>query len=141
MGQCGCGDVYIENAYELPGGQVVAYDIYQGCRDCFSGPGLNIYVYPNRKSEWLETAKIESFQPDQFGGARGAGISVGLFEVADLISEAKELTEIGSIGEGPEDYANLGDWLDDFGLELIQGAMRRFHERMKLKGQDEKATE
>ena len=69
MGQCGCGDTYIEHAYELPAGHVVAYDVYHGCSECFSGPGLNIYVYPDRKSEWLRTAKIEPFEPDEFGGA------------------------------------------------------------------------
>ena len=39
MCQCGCSNPYIEHAYELPNRQVVAYDVYHGCDQCFSGPG------------------------------------------------------------------------------------------------------
>ena len=61
----------------------------------------------------------------------GAGISVGFFAVDDLKAEAAELAKRGDIGPGQDQYANLVDWLDDFGLDLIQGAMRRFHEHME----------
>jgi hypothetical protein len=122
--QCGCGDTEIDKAYALPDGTVVAYDIYQGCKDCFSGPGVAVYLYPNRKSEWLRDVKIGKFKPDEYGGNGGMGISVGLFDVEDLKAEADEL-------EGIENYADLSEWLDEFGLDLIQGAMRRFQKRIK----------
>lgn len=130
MGQCGCGEVPIENAYRLPKGQVVAYHVYHGCEDCFSGPGISIYVYPNSKSEWLDRSKIEDFTPDEYGGNSGHGISLGLFEVDDLRAESVDLSKEAGIGRGRDDYASLDDWLADFGLRLIQGAMDRFTKRM-----------
>jgi hypothetical protein len=133
MCQCGCSNPYIEHAYELPNRQVVAYDVYHGCDQCFSGPGLNIYVYPNKKSEWLRSAKIEQFKPDEYGGDGGSGIAINFFEVTDLKAEANEMEQQGcTIGPADNQYATLQDWLDDFGLDLIQGAMRRFQKRMAV---------
>lgn len=134
MGQCGCGEVPIENAVKLPKGEVVAYHVYRGCADCFSGPGISIYVYPNTKSEFLEHAKIDDFTPDEFGGNHGYGISFGLFEVKDLCAESVELQKEARIGRGRDDYRSLDDWLSDYGLRLIQGAMRRSAERIKKAG-------
>lgn len=139
MCQCGCGDTNLEKGYELLGGTVVAYDIYRGCRDCNPGPGISIYAYPNRKvgRMWLSGVKIEQYTPDEFGGNHGYGISFGLFEVEDLIAEAKEIvaTESGEVGllkdEDEDDYLSLEDWLSDYGLMMVQGAMRRYRTRME----------
>src|SRR4051812_4848038 len=131
MCQCGCGEFPVENAYELPDGQVVGYGIYRGCADCNPGPGISIYVYPDRKSEWLEQAEIEPYEPSEFGGNGGSGISFGLFEVEDLQAEAKDLTdgEGATIGRGRDQYRNIEDWLEDYGLRMVQGAMRRYASR------------
>lgn len=136
MGQCGCGDTYIEKGYELPDGTVVAYDIYHGCPDCNPGPGISIFLYPSRESGrmWLDGAKIEKYTPDEFGGNSGHGISLGLFEVKDLEAEAKDIIakESGEIDPEGEGYTTLHDWLRDFGLLMIQGAMRRYRKRLSL---------
>lgn len=129
MGQCGCGETNPERGFKLPSGAVVAYDIYRGCDGCFRGPAVSVYVYNNGKSEWLRHAKVEPYKPDEYGGNHGHGICFGLFEVSDLRAEAVELTKEGSIGRRQDQYASLDDWLEDYGLRLIQGAMRRFSKR------------
>jgi hypothetical protein len=135
MGQCGCGDTHIEKGYELPDGTVLAYDIYHGCKDCNPGPGISIYAYPSRESGrmCLHGVKIEKFEPSEFGGNEGRGISFGLFEVQDLMAEAKEIVAIesGEIGPDEDSYATIQDWLHDFGLEMVQGAMRRYAKRIE----------
>lgn len=135
MGQCGCGDAYIEKGYELPGGTVVAYDIYHGCQECNPGPGISIFLYPSRESGrmWLDSAKIEKYTPDEFGGNHGHGIRFGLFEVEDLEAEAQEIIakESGEIDTEGEGYTTFQDWLHDFGLVMVQGAMQRYRHRIK----------
>jgi hypothetical protein len=137
MGQCGCGDIDIEKGYEFPDRTVVAYDIYRGCRECNPGPAISIFAYPNRKAGrmWLDNAQIEKYVPDENGGNHGRGISFGLFEVEDLMAEAQEIVEKRSaeIGPGEDQYATINDWLHDFGLELIQGAMWRYRQRIQKK--------
>lgn len=128
MGQCGCGETVPENGFKLPSGLVVAYDVYRGCRDCFSGPAVCIYVYPNAKSEWLQHAKIEPYKPDEYGGNHGHGIPVSLFEVEDLINAAKAIGELKTSRDG---YLTFADWLEDNGLRMMQDAMRLFTARME----------
>ena len=134
MGQCGCGDTCIERGYRLPDGTVVAYDVYRGCQDCNPGPGISIFAFPSAESGrmWLDEAKIEPYTPDEFGGNHGHGISFGLFDVQDLRAEAKEIVavESGEIRADEDGYTTLDDWLSDFGLMLIQGAMRRYSKRI-----------
>jgi hypothetical protein len=135
MGQCGCGDTSIDKGYVFPNGTVVAYDIYRGCRDCNPGPGISIYAYPSRRAGrmWLSGVEIEKYKPDEYGGNGGYGISFGLFEVEDLIAEAKELVavESGEIDPDGDGYATIQDWLHDYGLLMVQGAMRRYCKRIE----------
>lgn len=125
MCQCGCGEFPVTHAYELPSGEVIGYGIYRGCSDCFSGPGVSFYVYPNAKSEWPEQAKMESYAPDEYGGNQGTGIAVSFFEVRDLIKATKEIG-----GELSDDaYSSVEEWLEDYGLQMMQRAMELFTER------------
>jgi hypothetical protein len=133
--QCGCGEFPVENAYTLPSGEIVGYGIYRGCEDCYAGPGVSVYVYPNEESEWLRDAKIESYEPDEFGGNKGYGISVSFFEVCDLIKAA---TEIGGDFEKTHGYETVAEWLEDNGLRMMQDAMRLFEKRCAELAKDRK---
>src|SRR5690348_11789267 len=131
MGECGCGETCVETAVRLPDGVIVGHDVYHGCPECFRGPAFAIYIYPNDKSEWLRHSKIEEFVPDEYGRNHRYVVSVGLFEVTDLRAAAAEsCKEGGTIGRGRNQYANLDDWLDDFGLRMVQDAMSKFTQRM-----------
>ena len=131
MCQCGCGDTNIDKGFRLPSGEIVAYDVYHGCAECFAGPGVTFYVYPNKKAIWLEGVDIEKYQPDENGGNQGGGIAVSFFEVNDLVEAAKEIgdTELNAQG-----YDSVEDWLSDFGLDMMQKAMQKFAERIKPEG-------
>lgn len=126
MGQCGCGETSVEHGYKLPSGVVVAYDIYRGCRDCFAGPAINVFVYPNGKSEWLRHAKIEELKPDEYGGNHGHGIPISFFEVRDLIAAAKQ---IGGL-DWDEDGYGFEEWMEENGLQMMQSALGIFSKRM-----------
>jgi hypothetical protein len=128
MCQCGCADTWIDKAFKIPSGVVVAYDVYYGCRECFAGPGLTIYVYPNAKSEWIRDVKIEPYIPDEYGGESGHGIPVSFFEVQDLVKAAES---IGGTKLEEDGYDSVTAWLEDYGLEMMQDAMRLFTERVK----------
>lgn len=128
MCQCGCGEFGLENAYKLPSGEVVGYGVYRGCEDCHAGPGVSVYVYPDEKSEWLTGVKIEPYEPNDFGGNKGYGISVSFFEVRDLIKAA---TEIGGNFEKTHGYETVAEWLEDNGMRMMQDAMRLFEKRAK----------
>lgn len=129
MCRCGCGEFPVTEAYHLPKGDVIGIGIYEGCADCFVGPGISVYVYPSRRSgkEWLEGAKTQDYKPDEYGGNSGSGISLSFFEVRDLVAAAKEIgTQLH--GEGWE--MTVEEWLEENGLQMMQDAMKLFKTRV-----------
>lgn len=129
MCQCGCGDTAIEKAWKLPNGNVLAYQQYRGCRECFAGPGVSLLLFDTPKSEWLEGVKIQSIKPDKYGGDGGHGLAFSFFEVQDLQKQAAEMEEGDAVTEY-SGYGGLSEWLNEHGLELLQGAMRKFEARI-----------
>jgi len=129
MGQCGCGDSDIDRAYELPNGNVVAYDVYHGCRDCHAGPAVSVSIFDNRKAIWLDRVKIEKYKPTEDGGNDGRGIGIAFFEVEDLIKAAQAIGGT-SLEEDEDGYPSVEDWLADNGLEMMQDAMDLYRARM-----------
>lgn len=132
MCQCGCGERENVEAYRIKGAKtVIAYKIFPGCRECdYYGPGITINVYDSPKSEWLRWTKVQEIEPDEYGGFQGQGISFGLFDQEDLRAAARELWSEAAIGPGMDQYANLDDWLHDYGQQLVADAIYRYAERM-----------
>lgn len=128
MGQCGCGELPVENAYKLPSGEVIGIAIYRGCDDCHAGPAVDVFVYPDAKSEWVRDAKIEKYKPDEYGGNHGRGIPISFFEVRDLVAAAKE---IGTQIRGEDWEMSVEEWLEENGLQMMQDAMRLFEKRVE----------
>ncbi len=124
MCQCGCGDTAIERAFKVDRGPTIGYQVYRGCKDCHAGIGVDLYFYNSEGArDWCRGSVTEKApKGDEYGGNNGAGIALPLFDVADLVEESKSLEPIS-------EYDSLADWLEDFGLDLIQGALRRSHER------------
>jgi hypothetical protein len=127
MCQCGCGDTNIERAYDLPGGKVLGVQVYRGCDGCFNGPAVSIMLFDRKGAkEWVgQWVEHEKITPDENGGNDGLGIGVPLFEVEDLRKSAKRMAAQETLDE----YGDIDDWLQDNGLELIQGAMEAFRLR------------
>ena len=130
MCQCGCGDTNVVQAFQLPDKNVIGVQVYAGCSDCHTGPGVIAYLFtPKGAREWVpQWMKREPIEFDEYGGQGGQGISVGLFEIEDLQAAAKEMEVSESIAEWEGDF---GEWLSDEGLEWVQRAMQKYFDRIK----------
>ncbi len=130
MCQCGCGDTSIERAFKIERGPTIGYQLYRGCADCHQGIGVDLLFY-NRAGvkDWV-SCKVEAApKADEYGGNKGSGVAIPLFEVKDLIAASKDPTiDPGPIGPR-SGYRTVAEWLEDHGLRLIQGALQRARER------------
>ena len=128
MCQCGCGDTYIDRAFKIDRGPTVAYQLYRGCGECHPGIGVMLSFF-NREGarEWVRgSAETIPVKPDDSGGNCGE-FNIPIFEVSDLVAASEEMGP-SLIGK-KHGYANLQDWLEDNGLELIQTAIRKAQDR------------
>lgn len=126
MGQCGCGDSVEDKLLLLPNGWVVAHGTYRGCQECHPGPGYGIKIYDTLEhaQEWLDV-EPERVSPCQFGGNDGGGWGGEICEVEDIVSAVKSIERDGcEVGEDAA-YASVADFMEDFGLTIMQEAMRR----------------
>jgi len=123
MGQCGCGDFSPEEVVKF-GNHILAIEIYPGCDDCETGLISTLHVFtPEYAADWrLEPEK--EFKPDQYGQAQ---IDIPLMGKEDLIEALNKIRE----EVDPEEYDNFEDFLQDYGLRLLQEAF--FIRRKKTK--------
>lgn len=126
MCQCGCGERPFDYAVKLRPNTVLGVRIYDGCRDCHQGIGVDISAFDSVMSEYLRFAKPFVLTPDEFGGDGGNGFPLPIFEVRDLIAAAKDLEADNEVLE----YHGITDWLEDRGLQLLQGARRHSDKRI-----------
>jgi len=139
MGTCGCGDFSATNAIRVPRSSWVGVGVYRGCRECWSGPAVDIMFFDAQgRREWLSNVEPETILPDRYGGKDvPGGIQIALFEVHDLVAAAKVIQREAPITE----YESVADWVEDHGLLLIQDAMemceRRLHKQRSMAGRME----
>lgn len=139
MGQCGCGDMHLIAAHRVAGTEnVLAVDEYWGCRECgtpiaitlryFDAPGWldwgRWYHPPGRDAHATPEPEMAA---DEYGGEEGFGWAFPLIGKAELVQAAREGEELKRVRL--EDYATLADLLSDWGLELLQEALRQRSER------------
>jgi hypothetical protein len=126
MGQCGCGEYQPERQYSVRG-CVFGIVLYPGCDYCAETLAIDPYFF-TKDSEFIVDRPTENVKPDEYGGPLGLGFEI--FSVADLREAAKECDPV--IDPNKQDaYSNMEDWLDDYGLQLLQGALRKCRERVK----------
>lgn len=121
MCECGCGEFEAHKAV-LVGDNVIAFEIYQGCDSCDTGIIFTAHIFTKEEAEhWLiNTSDLKQFKPDEFGHAQ---IDFPLIGKDDVVKWAKE-HEIDENGNTIEDYMSLEDYLEDRGLEMLQGGLR-----------------
>lgn len=137
MCQCGCAEQEYREAYRIKGTKaIVAYQTFPGCGECHYGPGVAISFFTpaGLREPWLEDVKVQTVTPDEYGAFGGGGVGVGLFDQEDLRAAARELWKRATIGPSENQYANLDDWLEDFGQELVADAVHRYRARMEKRG-------
>ena len=127
MCQCGCGERPVDEAYELTKHCILGVKIYDGCEGCFQGLAVDLTVYDSKSVEWLRHLKIDkTVKPNEFGGSNPAcGIPIPVIDVRALREQARELEEFDPM----ESRGTLDEWLEEYGLELLQGAARKFAAR------------
>lgn len=133
MGMCGCGDNVEDRLLLLPNGWVIAHGTYRGCEECHPGPGYGIKIFDSveHARRWIDV-ELEAAKPDEFGGNDGGGFGGGLFEVCDLAEAARYIERGGStVGESGDQYASVADFMEDFGLAIVQDAMELSRKRLR----------
>ncbi len=122
MGACGCGDANFDRGFRLPDGTTIGIEVYRGCRYCATGPGVTVAAFDAKGAhEWMDGVECPVMVPDEYGGDDRYALAVCLFDMADLLAECREIEAEVPIA----DYESVADWLEDNGLQLIQGAMVR----------------
>ena len=117
MGSCGCGDINPISAFRV-GGNIMIIDEYNGCKDCGTPIGLTIHLFsPKEAMQYLDKPVSEVFKtlPPTSWDERSFGF-VGRDE---LVAAAAEFEN------DYRQYDSLSDFLSDFGLNLLQAAMKK----------------
>lgn len=117
MGQCGCGDLSPRDVFKI-GQKVMAVEVYKGCDDCDTGVVLTLNLFNPSNAKECDLKPKKEFKTDKYGYN---SVHYPLLGKSDLIEAARELEESG---ETFEIYGNnIGDWLQDNGLRLLQKAI------------------
>ena len=132
MGQCGCGDLHIIAAFPVPGTDgILAVDEYHGCQGCDTPAGFRLFFFDREGWEeysWCFSGTLgEPLEPDAFGGRDGFGERfpfVGRHELMKAARQGEELRDVD-----PAEYASVADLVDQWGLTLLQEALRQREER------------
>ena len=135
MGICGCASPEADMAVRLPDGSIVALSVYPGCPDCEAVVGVTLYGYIGNETDldcWVPCEQ-QDLTLDGWGGNEGAGVSMPLLDVDDLVEAASAIERAGNRvsayedpgGETEGDYESVRDWMKDHGLALLQDTLRR----------------
>lgn len=131
MGVCGCGE-YIPSMQYAIRGCVVGIVVYPGCDYCEDMIGVDPYFY-TKGSEFIVDHETRKVTPDEYGGEGSAAIPI--FAVQDIREAAKRIGD--PIHPGDEDSCQtLDEWLDEYGLQLLQDAIRICAARIKKERAD-----
>ena len=114
MGECGCGELSPREVVSI-GGDVLAIEIYPGCRDCHTPLGLTLYFFTPEGAEEFMLTPTRALVADRYGLESG-WLAFPILDPQKLVQAAREM--------GNEDDADDLDWLEDDPLRLVQDAYR-----------------
>lgn len=131
MCECLCsvtrGDIAIKT-----GDAWVTIDGYGGCEECAKLIGIDVSVYTAKGAlEFASDVPFAHIEPDDHGGPNGQ--KVACFEMFSI----EDLAEAGMLlGLRPDpDYDNWRDFMGDYGLKLVQSAMKLCAIRKRHQGE------
>jgi hypothetical protein len=124
MCECGCGDMNAIVSFEI-GNNILIVDEYLGCDDCDTPLGIVLHLMDKKEAEnWVEKSSIKSFRHDE---SREEGNGARYFSFIgknELVAAAEEMDK--EFESHPfSDYSCLADFMQDYGLELLQKAMNK----------------
>ena len=117
MCECGCGEYCPAKEYSIRG-CVVGIELYPGCRDCDTGLAIVPHFF-KKGSPFVMTEKPQSVTPDEDGACLPM---IPIFDVEDLKAAFKE-QDCQYDPTDADGYATLDDYLDDYGLSILQKAI------------------
>ncbi len=122
MGECGCGEMNIVDSF-LVGDKVIAVDLYHGCRYCSENPlGIVLHIFTKKQAKEWDINPKEQFKPGEFGSSERPFPFIGK---QDLMKACKIYEEEFNT------YSSLSDFMEDFGLIILQLALKTSWETFK----------
>lgn len=129
MCECNCGELNLVAAHPIEGTDaVLGLHLYPGCSGCGTPIGVTAHLFdPEGWRDWgtegFSGIKLgEPIKPDAYGGCDGYGLRLPLIGKAELVKAARTDEELKEIDLS--DYDSLGDLLEQWGLVLLQEALR-----------------
>ena len=134
MCQCGCADYSPEIQYKLRG-CVVGVQLYKGCQYCTDQMAVVLEFF-TPQSAWVKdyTDKNVSVTQDEDGAQLPA---IPIMAVQDLRAAFKGMPDQYD-PTNPDGWPTLDDYLSDFGLEILQSAVRICTDRCQKEADDRK---
>jgi hypothetical protein len=117
MGECGCGETRPYKIVEI-GGNVMVVEIYRGCEYCDTGLIVSLHLHTPESATDFDFVPEEKFEPGEYG----TRLDFPLLSGEDLAEAARQMKADEYFGGNG--YDSMTDWLDDYGLELLQRAVR-----------------
>lgn len=133
MCQCGCGDNPHDWKFQVRRGVTLAVGTYRGCDYCDTGLAVEIGLFTPKGKEWYRYLEdCGAFTPNEYGGQvegwGGPGLIIPVVGKDDLIAAAKLMEKEDGVpltfSGDEDDYTSITEWLEEFGLELLQKAHR-----------------
>jgi hypothetical protein len=115
MGECGCAELSPHEVVSI-GDNVLAIEIYPGCRDCHTPMALTLYFFTPEGADEFVLKPTRSLVPNQYGLEEG-WLSFPLIDPQKLVQVARDL------GVGEEEEADW--WIEENARELVQETWRR----------------
>ena len=110
MGECGCNET---NPYKIIriGNKILVIEVYKGCHYCHTGIMVSIHIMS------LKEAKDYMYEvTDDYSSSTYEIINIPIIDVDKLKASIEKLDGDNKI----ESYGNIGNWLDEEGLEILQ---------------------
>lgn len=125
MGQCGCGDYAPVKQYKIKG-CVVGVEIYPGCDYCTDQVSVAIHLF-TPSSPFVGWQDTKTVMPDEYGANIPA---IPVLSVGDLRAAFKAM-DYQYDPTDEDGYETLDDYLQDYGLRIVQEAIRLCAQRCK----------
>lgn len=117
MGECGCGETRPYKIVEI-GDNVMVIEIYRGCEYCDTGLIVSLHLHTPESAAEFDFVPEEKFEPGEYGTT----LDFPLLGGEDLAEAARQMKADEYFGGNG--YDSMTDWLDDYGLELLQRSVR-----------------
>lgn len=124
MGACGCAENSPQKVYGLRKGCYLGVAPYLGCDYCDTGIGYDLtFMNEHGRRNWADGIPLASLEFAR-DPADGSSFMLGCVGINELREAAKKLRADGWMADGFKDFRSVDEWLEEYGLMLLQEAFR-----------------